>query len=161
MSAYTFNVTLNNETSTKRNVVEAVVYNQTDNARGEWSITLDDGKVVWNLFSGDYKPGSSGALRIKPQGSNETGYIAAFGYWYKTGTTWIGIVEDLLPDSNATAATVIPLFYGDGFYNKEGVYFSWDLNFQKRSDRTGETVAIALTIDEENKVVKAVVTVHD
>lgn len=50
MSACTFKVILNSETKTKRDIVEAVVYNQPNGARGEWYITVDDGIVVWNLF---------------------------------------------------------------------------------------------------------------
>lgn len=157
---YTFRVTINdtNDLLLPRVVVEATTYNRDNDSTGEWHISYEGEKYVWELTGGAHKRnGYVGGLRIKNTASNDGSFIAVFGCWRNNEDIWVGIAPDLRLSLDTTM-TLLPKFYGGGEYNKKDVYWSQDNHFEKMNS-WGETISIDLTPNEATRVIDAVITI--
>ncbi len=154
MSAYIFKITINNETNYPREVAETSVYNQLSEAHGEW----ESGNDTWRFTSQRKTIGSSGALRIKPTTGYYSDIVIAVGYWYKNDKFWVGIAPDL--QSYDSASSVLPKFYGNGQYDKEGVYWSQEFYFTTTSTRNLEEISIIVVPDRDAEVLNTTVNIR-
>lgn len=125
MSAHTFKIILDDLFEESHEIVDTSIYNQKEGSQGKWVSGREGRETFWKLISEKGIVGSSGALRIRPRNNPDDVYhVVAFGNWQHNNKPWWGAVSDL--NSGDTAESVLPKFYGNGEYQKEGVYWTQD-----------------------------------
>ncbi len=158
MSAYTFKITINDETNKNLKVATSAVYNQVKDAHGDWHKSENEGgKEVWEFISQQQIVGSSGALRIEPA-SSDGSLVVAFGWWHKNDKFWVGIAPDL--PSDESAGDILSQFYGNGQYDKEGTYWSQEFYFTKTGSTYREDISIIVVPDRDAEVLNTTLNIR-